>query len=116
MIAWGLVYLCNTAAWRTLLDGAIPFRRAYFISISSFAINYVTPLVSLGGEPFRITAASAYVDTPRATASVVAFRVIHTLAQLLFWMMAATDGHAKNFSIRLLAQGRYRLTRGCIAT
>jgi len=31
-------------------------------------------------------------------------------AQLLFWMLAATDGHAKNFSIRLLAQGRYRLT------
>ncbi len=31
-------------------------------------------------------------------------------AQLLFWMLAATDGHAKNLSIRLLAQGRYRLT------
>ena len=31
-------------------------------------------------------------------------------AQLLFWMLAATDGHAKNFSIRLLAQGRYQLT------
>jgi serine/threonine-protein kinase HipA len=30
--------------------------------------------------------------------------------QLLFWMLAATDGHAKNFSLRLLAQGRYRLT------
>jgi serine/threonine-protein kinase HipA len=31
-------------------------------------------------------------------------------AQLLFWMLAAIDGHAKNFSIRLLAQGRYCLT------
>lgn len=31
-------------------------------------------------------------------------------AQLLFWMLAATDGHAKNFSIRLLRQGRYRLS------
>jgi serine/threonine-protein kinase HipA len=31
-------------------------------------------------------------------------------AQLLFRMLAATDGHAKNFSIRLLPQGRYRLT------
>ena len=30
--------------------------------------------------------------------------------QLLFWMMAAPDGHAKNFSIRLLPQGRYTLT------
>ncbi|VCU68212.1 Serine/threonine-protein kinase HipA [Pigmentiphaga humi] len=31
-------------------------------------------------------------------------------AQLLFWLLAATDGHAKNFSIHLLPQGRYRLT------
>jgi serine/threonine-protein kinase HipA len=32
------------------------------------------------------------------------------MAQLLFWMLAATDGHAKNFSIRLLARGRFQLT------
>lgn len=31
-------------------------------------------------------------------------------AQLLFWMLAATDGHAKNFSLRLLAGGRFQLT------
>ncbi len=31
-------------------------------------------------------------------------------AQLLFWMLAAPDGHAKNFSIYLLPGGRYRLT------
>lgn len=31
-------------------------------------------------------------------------------AQLVFWLMAATDGHAKNFSLTLLPGGRYRLT------
>lgn len=31
-------------------------------------------------------------------------------AQLLFWMLAATDGHAKNLSLYLLQGGRYRLT------
>ncbi|PNG50310.1 MULTISPECIES: type II toxin-antitoxin system HipA family toxin [unclassified Variovorax] len=31
-------------------------------------------------------------------------------AQLLFWMLGAPDGHAKNFSIALLAGGRYRMT------
>jgi serine/threonine-protein kinase HipA len=31
-------------------------------------------------------------------------------AQIFFWMLAATDGHAKNFSIALLAGGRYRAT------
>lgn len=31
-------------------------------------------------------------------------------SQLLFFVLAATDGHAKNFSIRLLPHGRYQLT------
>lgn len=31
-------------------------------------------------------------------------------AQLVMWLLAATDGHAKNFSIHLLPGGRYRMT------
>lgn len=31
-------------------------------------------------------------------------------AQVLFWMLCATDGHAKNFSVFLHAGGSYRLT------
>jgi len=31
-------------------------------------------------------------------------------AQLLFFLLAASDGHAKNFSIRILAGGRFQLT------
>jgi RNA polymerase sigma-70 factor (ECF subfamily) len=30
--------------------------------------------------------------------------------QVLFWMLAAPDGHAKNFSLRVLPEGRYALT------
>jgi serine/threonine-protein kinase HipA len=30
--------------------------------------------------------------------------------QILFWMLRATDGHAKSFSLFLLPGGRYRLT------
>ena len=44
--------------------------------------------------------------------SVQAHEDLGTLltAQLLFWMLGAPDGHAKNFSIRLLPEGRLRLT------
>ena len=35
---------------------------------------------------------------------------IFLYAQLLFWMLAAPDGHAKNFSLHLLPRGAYRLT------
>jgi serine/threonine-protein kinase HipA len=31
-------------------------------------------------------------------------------AQIIFWMLGATDGHVKNFSIRLAPGGRFRLT------
>ena len=31
-------------------------------------------------------------------------------AQLIFWMLCATDGHAKNFSLFLRPGGRYQLT------
>lgn len=30
-------------------------------------------------------------------------------SQLVFWLLGATDGHAKNFSVRLLPGGRFRL-------
>jgi serine/threonine-protein kinase HipA len=30
-------------------------------------------------------------------------------AQIVFWLLGATDGHAKNFSIRLAPGGRFRL-------
>lgn len=37
-------------------------------------------------------------------------RAQFVLSQLAFWLMAATDGHAKNFSIFLLRGGRYSMT------
>ena len=32
------------------------------------------------------------------------------MAQLLFWMLAAVDGHAKNFSVFIKTEGRYEMT------
>jgi serine/threonine-protein kinase HipA len=45
-------------------------------------------------------------------ASVVAAedRTTFLRVQLLFWLLCAVDGHAKNFSIFLLPESRYRLT------
>jgi uncharacterized protein (TIRG00374 family) len=104
VLVWGGVYICNTVAWRLLLgavsvdhgDGhavgvrapTVPFARAYAITVASFAINYITPFVNLGGEPFRIAAAAPYVGTSRSAASVVCFRLVHTMAQITFWITA----------------------------
>ncbi len=58
-----------------------------------------------GGPPVRdclgVLANSELASEDRAT---------FALAQLAFWLLAATDGHAKNFSIQHLRGGRFRLT------
>ncbi len=37
-------------------------------------------------------------------------KVVFFKAQIIFWLLFATDGHAKNFSIRHLSRDEYRLT------
>jgi serine/threonine-protein kinase HipA len=37
-------------------------------------------------------------------------RQLFLKAQIMFWLLAATDGHAKNFSIALRPGGRFRMT------
>lgn len=50
------------------------------------------------------------MDILRGSENADADRENFFRTQLLFWIMAATDGHAKNFSLTLLAGGRYRRT------
>jgi serine/threonine-protein kinase HipA len=48
-----------------------------------------------------VLAHSEHADEDRAT---------FALTQLAFWLLAATDGHAKNFSIQHRRAGRFHLT------
>jgi serine/threonine-protein kinase HipA len=52
-------------------------------------------------EILEILASSAAAERDRSN---------FVLAQLAFWLLAATDGHAKNFSIHHLAGGAFELT------
>jgi serine/threonine-protein kinase HipA len=53
---------------------------------------------------------AAILDKLRGSANAAADRENFLAAQLLFWLLAAPDGHAKNFSIFLEKDGAYRLT------
>jgi serine/threonine-protein kinase HipA len=50
------------------------------------------------------------LDLLKASDEAEADQTLFLKAQIIFWLLGATDGHAKNFSIFLLPGGRFRLT------
>jgi serine/threonine-protein kinase HipA len=50
------------------------------------------------------------MDLLRTSEHALDDRRLFFACQIVFWLLAASDGHAKNFSIRLEAGGAYRLT------
>ena len=50
------------------------------------------------------------LDLLLGSENATADRRLFMKAQVLFWLLGAIDGHAKNFSIYLLPQGGYRMT------
>jgi serine/threonine-protein kinase HipA len=50
------------------------------------------------------------LDLLKASDEAEADRTLFLKAQIVFWLLGATDGHAKNFSLFLLPGGRFRLT------
>jgi len=94
---YGVAYACNTAAWRlTMAAGpARPgFWRTYGITVSGFSLNFVTPMVNAGGEPYRIAALVPWMGRRRAVTSVVLHKMLHSLALLLVWLTALLLGVA----------------------
>jgi uncharacterized protein (TIRG00374 family) len=88
---WATVYLLNALAWRMLTSkggSSIPLPRALLMTVIAFAINYSTPLLSFGGEPLKVVAATRALGRPRAVGSIVAFRLLHALAHVLCFLLA----------------------------
>ncbi len=52
----------------------------------------------------------AILDLLKGSDDPGADRRLFLKAQIMFWLLGATDGHAKNFSLFLLPGGRFRLT------
>jgi hypothetical protein len=58
------------------------------MTVVAFAVNYSTPLMSLGGEPLKVVAATRALGRARAVGSVVAFRLLHALAHVIVFLAA----------------------------
>ncbi len=91
VLVWAVVYLFNAFGWWTLLGTEPtrpPFLRTWFISVTSFALNYVTPAAGFGGEAFRVAAIAPWLGARRAVGSAVQYRLLFALAHMIFVLLA----------------------------
>ncbi|MBQ7984989.1 MAG: flippase-like domain-containing protein [Bacteroidales bacterium] len=88
-----LMYPLNTMAWRTLSylneeeKKRVSWWRMFRLTISGYAINYITPVMALGGEPYRIMAMKKDLGVKRATSSVLNYAMMHILSHFVFWII-----------------------------
>lgn len=88
---WFFVYLLNALAWRIVLKphkDKISFPDIFAISLSGFAINYITPVINLGGEPYKVLALKEKLGTNNAVSSVMLYSMLHFFSSFIFWIAA----------------------------
>ncbi|MGD8778707.1 MAG: lysylphosphatidylglycerol synthase transmembrane domain-containing protein [Ignavibacteria bacterium] len=91
VILWGVVYAFNTFSWWFIVNAGkekISYMHLFFITVSGFAINYITPFVNLGGEPYRILTLKNHVDTSKSVSSTIIYTMLHQLSHFFFWILS----------------------------
>jgi uncharacterized protein (TIRG00374 family) len=86
---WCIVYLLNTIAWYLLINkgnSKVGFFELFGITLSSFAINYITPVINLGGEPYRALSVKENVGIGKAVSSTIMYNIVHILSHFLLWI------------------------------
>ena len=88
---WTLVYTCNGLAFHVILRGGNGFKKVSLlrkikIIISGFAINSMTPMGLLGGEPYKIIELKEDLGIEQATSGVLLSTMMHFLAHFIFWI------------------------------
>lgn len=88
LLLWFPIYMINARAWQLIInDGTahVGFWRVLKYTISGYALNYVTPVGLLGGEPYRIMELTPYVGASKAASSVILYAMMHIFSHFCFW-------------------------------
>ena len=92
VILWGFIYLMNACSFELIInDGThnrVPFGKVFQLTVSGYALNYVTPLGLMGGEPYRILELSGYVGGKKASSAVILYSMMHICSHFCFWLSA----------------------------
>ncbi len=90
--SWAVLYWMNAMAFKAIIEEPqmpqtdVPFWKVLQLTVSGYAINYITPFVALGGEPYRIIELKNYVGGSKSGSSVLLYGVMHILSHILFWV------------------------------
>ena len=86
ILVWFVIYTVNTLAWKLVLTEFgkdISFGRLFMLTVSGFSINTITPVVSVGGEPYRVKMLSQTFDTHKSLSAVVLYRMVFFFGHML---------------------------------
>lgn len=90
LLIWIPIYMINAASWIVIINNGnkgkrLPFLQVLKYTISGYALNYVTPVGVLGGEPYRIMELTPYYGAAKATSSVILYAMMHIFSHFIFW-------------------------------
>ncbi len=92
LVLWMFIYLINTFSWYLIIRSTgkvnFSFAQLYKFTVTGFALNYVTPVGLMGGEPYRIMELTPYIGVERATSSVILYVMMHIFSHFCFWLSA----------------------------
>jgi uncharacterized protein (TIRG00374 family) len=91
IFVWFIIYIFHTLAWSEILKSRgskVKFSDLFAIHLSSSALNYVTPFLNLGGEPYRIMATKENFGLETSVSSTLLYNMIHILSHLIFWLIS----------------------------
>lgn len=89
ILLWVVLYFFNALSWSFIINDGdapkVPFRLIYKYTVSGYALNYVTPVGVLGGEPYRIMELTPYLGAAKATSGVILYAMMHIFSHFCFW-------------------------------
>jgi len=95
VLLFAVVYACSAEAWQLVMADEAqrpPYRHTYAILVAGLGINYVTPMVNAGGEPYKVATLASWLGTRRAAGAVILHTMLRTLGSFLIWLTAVALG------------------------
>lgn len=92
--SWLLIYILNAFAFNAIIQepelpqSNMPFWSVLRLTITGYAINYITPFVALGGEPYRIMELKPKLGINKASSSVLLYSLMHMFSHVVFWLVS----------------------------